>query len=264
MTIRRRILLFYSITLCVSLFIVGFWSWFEFEEQRNIVLHHGAEAAWKESPLVEAFEIILFGGLPAGLLGFIGGTLLIRRALRPIEELTEVLEKTNTANLSEPVPRSGNRDELDRMTAVFNSMKERLGVSFTQTRAFTLHASHELKTPLTIMHATLEQMLGDTATPAPHRERVASMLEEVQRLSSIVGQLAFLAKADAGFLAIVREPVALDELVRDVAEDTEILATSAAITVTLADCIPVSVHGDRMRLRLGLDSFVSSQKGTRG
>ncbi len=70
---------------------------------------------------------------------------------------------TDVSNLSDPVPRSGNGDELDRMTAVFNRMKERLGLSFTQAREFTLNASHELKTPLTIMHGTLEQtILGAT------------------------------------------------------------------------------------------------------
>ncbi len=203
----------------------------------------------KHDPLLETAEIILFGGLPAILLGIIGGGLLMRRALRPIEDLTVVLEKTDASNLAEPVSRSGNGDELDRMAAVFNGMKQRLGVSFTQSREFTLHASHELKTPLTIMHSTLEQMLGDAITPATHRERVASMLEEVQRLSSIVGQLSFLAKADAGLLTFAHEAVALDELVRDLTEDTTMLAASASIAVTLSRCEPVKVSGDRMRLR---------------
>lgn len=249
MTLRRRILLVYSITLSLSLVIVGFLSWFEFNEQRDVVLQGGVAEALKENPLLETFEIILFGGLPAILLGIFGGSLLMRRALRPIEELTEALEKTNASNLAEPVARSGNGDELDRMTAVFNGMKARLGVSFTQAREFTLHASHELKTPLTIMHGTLEQMLGDAVTPAVHRERVASMLEEVQRLSTIVGQLAFLAKADAGLLTIAHEAVALDALVRDLEEDTTILSAGAGISVTLAACEPVKVSGDRMRLR---------------
>ncbi|MFN0076111.1 MAG: sensor histidine kinase [Prosthecobacter sp.] len=249
MTLRHRILLYYSITLSLSLVIVGYWSWFEFHEQRNVALHGGVEAALKHDPLLETAEIILFGGLPAILLGIIGGGLLMRRALRPIEDLTVVLEKTDASNLAEPVQGSGNGDELDRMAAVFNGMKQRLGVSFTQAREFTLHASHELKTPLTIMHSTLEQMLGDAITPAPHRERVASMLEEVQRLSSIVGQLAFLAKADAGLLTFANETVALDELVRDLTEDTTMLAASANITVKLDACEPVQVSGDRMRLR---------------
>jgi len=249
MTLRRRILLCYSVTLGVALLIIGFWSWFEFEEQYNVVMRGGIEAVKKENPLVESLEIIFLGGLPSTLLGIFIGTLMIRRALRPIEDLTEVLEKTDTSNLSDAVPRSGNGDEIDRMTAVFNGMKERLGVSFTQAREFTLNASHELKTPLTIMHGTMEQMLGDVTTPVQHRERIASMLEEVQRLSNIVGQLTFLAKADAGLLTLAQEPVALDELVRDVTEDAIMLAHGSDISVTLLRCDAVRVRGHRMRLR---------------
>ncbi|MCF7787708.1 MAG: HAMP domain-containing protein [Prosthecobacter sp.] len=249
MTLRRRILFYYAVTLSVSLVIVAFWSWFEFTEQRDAALRGGVEAARKHDPLVETVEIILFGGVPAILLGIIGGRLLMQRALRPIEDLTEALEKTTESNLAEPVARSGNGDEIDRMSAVFNSMKERLGASFTQAREFTLHASHELKTPLTILHGTLEQMIGDGTTPAAHRERITSMLEEVQRLSVIVGQLAFLAKADAGLLETTHGSVALHELVRDLVEDLTLLSAAQNITVTLAACQFAEVAGDRMRLR---------------
>lgn len=249
MTLRRRILLYYSVTLSLSLVIVGFWSWFEFNEQRNEALQGGAEAALKHNPLEETFEIILYGGLPAILLGIVGGGLLMRRALRPIEELTEALEKTDVSNLSDPVPRSGNGDELDRMTAVFNRMKERLGLSFTQAREFTLNASHELKTPLTIMHGTLEQTILRRETTDSERDGAAALLEEVQRLSAIVGQLSFLARADAGLMPLTRESVSLHDLMRDLVEEATILAAGADITVTLTECQPVFVSGDRMRLR---------------
>jgi two-component system sensor histidine kinase BaeS len=92
-------------------------------------------------------------------------------------------------------------------------------------------------------------MIGDATMPALHRERVASMLEEVQRLSTIVGQLAFLARADAGLLTFAHEPVELDELVRELTEDTTMLAAGSNITVTLASCDPIQLKGDRMRLR---------------
>lgn len=249
MTLRRRILTYYTCTLIVALAVVAFWSWFEFHEQREIVLQGGLEAIEKESPLLETVEIILIGGLPALLVTLFVGHALIRRSLHPIEELTDELEKTDVTTLAQPVPRSGNGDELDRMAAVFNGMKERLGASFTQARDFTLHASHELKTPLTILHGTLEQMLHDDATPVVLREKVTSMLEEVQRLSGIVGQLAFLANADAGLLVMAHEPQSLDALVREMVEDTAILAAGEAVKVSLAECVPVTVGGDRMRLR---------------
>lgn len=249
MTIRRRILIVYSLTLLGALGIIGFWSWFEFDELRTIALRGNVESMREHSPLFESLEILILGGVPAALLGLLGGMWMVRRALRPIRDLTEVLENTTSSNLSESVPRSGNGDELDRMTAVFNGMRERLGASFTQAREFTLHSSHELKTPLTIMHGTLEQMLEDPVTPVGHREKVASMLEEVQRLSTIVGQLSFLAKADAGLLQVEHERVALDEMVRDVAEDASMLAAGAEITVTLDHSDPAQTMGDRKRLR---------------
>lgn len=258
MTLRRRILVYYSGTLSASLLIVGFWSWFEFTEQRSEALRGGAAAALEHDPLFETFEIIVYGGLPAILLGIIGGGLLMDRALRPIRDLTEALEKTDVTNLSEPVPVSGNGDELDRMTAVFNRMKKRLELSFTQAREFTLNASHELKTPLTVMHGTLEQMVLRCDSTNSQREGAAAMLEEVQRLSAIVVQLSFLARADAGLMPLNRESVAVHDLVRDLAEEATILAAGAQIVVTLTLCQAVFVSGDRMRLRQVLLNLVDN------
>lgn len=249
MTLRVRILLFYVGTLGLALAMVAYWTHFEFAEQRDLMIRAGSQAASVESPTWETLEVFLYGGLPAVLLSLLFGTLLVKYTLRPIESLTSVLEKTEIGNLAQPVSRSGNGDELDRMAAVFNDMRRRLSAAFRQTREFTLHASHELKTPLTIMHSTLEQMLDDPAASQASRDRIASLLEEVQRLSAVVGQLAFLAKADAGLLAGNQDLLSFDELVREVTEDAAILAAGAAVTVTLSVCAPVRLCGDRMRLR---------------
>ncbi|MCX6876034.1 MAG: ATP-binding protein [Verrucomicrobia bacterium] len=250
MTLFRRILLYYVLTLSGSLAVVGFCSWVEFGNQLERIREGGVEAiAIHNGPLEEAMEIVLYAGLPAILIGVISGMVVLRRALRPIQALTAVLEQTDVTNLAEPVPGSGNGDELDRMTAVFNRMKHRLGRSFTQASEFTLHASHELKTPLTIMHGTLEQMLTEAGPGTRDGERVASLLEEVQRLSTIVGQLTFLATADAGLLDPANEAVALHELVSDLADEAAILASGGGIAVTLTACEPVMIRGNRMRLR---------------
>lgn len=249
MTLFRRILLYYVLTLLGALAVIGYCSWVEFGNQVERIRVGGLEAvAVRNAPLEEAFELVLYAGVPAVLIGIIGGALFVRRSLRPIQTLTEALEKTDVTNLSDPVARSGNGDELDRMAAVFNQMKKRLDLSFTQSHEFTLHASHELKTPLTVMHATLEQML-DGKDEAPSKERVASLLEETQRLSGIVGQLTFLARADAGLMESESEEVPLDELVRDLADETVILGSGNSILVKLTECQPSTVRGDRMRLR---------------
>ena len=169
--------------------------------------------------------------------------------LAPVTALTDAVEKIHENNLRESFPRSGNGDELDRLTEVFNAMKARLADSFTRTREFTLHASHELKTPLTVLCGETETALRDESLAPADRERAASQLDELRRLARIVDGLTLLAKADAGQVALKLEPVRFDELVRDNFADAQILAEPHGIQVELAVCEEASVRGDRHRLR---------------
>ena len=99
------------------------------------------------------------------------------------------------------------------------------------------------------MHAELETALRDNSLADSERDRFASLLDEIQRLTQIVDGLTFLTKADAGVLKLVSEPVKLDELVRDACADARILGEFKKIQVHLNKCLPVTVTGDRHRLR---------------
>ena len=170
-----------------------------------------------------------------------------RRPFRQIRTLS--IYRSTVYDLGERLPRTGNGDELDRLTEVFNAMTARLDGSFQRIREFTLHASHELKTPLTVMHGELETALQEQTLPAPERERLLSQLDEVQRLSKIVDGLTLLTKADAGQISLKLEPLQLDELVRDAFADALILAKPSDVQVNLAACEPIAMRGDRHRLR---------------
>ena len=122
----------------------------------------------------------------------------MRRSLAPVEALTRAIERIHDRNLHEQLPRTGNGDELDRLTQVFNDMTARLDQSFQRIREFTLHASHELKTPLTVMQGELETACREENLTETQRDRVLSQLDEVQRLAKIVDGLSLLTKADAG------------------------------------------------------------------
>jgi signal transduction histidine kinase len=245
MTIRKRLTLWYAGILIVSLLLIGFGTYREISEQ----LRHSHRRAPTERALAEAGEMILQVGLPAVLLGLMGGWWLTRRALSPVMELTDAIKKIHEHNLREPLARTGNGDELDQLTKVFNDTLARLDDSFHRIREFTLHASHELKTPLTILCGETETALRDESLSFAERECSASQLDELRRLARIVDGLALLAKADAGQVILQFEPVRLDELVRDNFADAQILAEPHNIKVELTFCREISVRGDRHRLR---------------
>lgn len=245
MKIRTRLSLWYAAVLTVSLFIIGVGTYGELSERFRS--EHSNQPV--NRALEEVSELILQVGIPAVLLGLVGGWWLTRRALAPLARLTQAAERINERNLNTRLPRSGNGDELDRLTEVLNAMTARLNGSFERIREFTLHASHELKTPLTVLRGQTETALRDDLLSPPQRELFASQLEELRRLTRIVDNLTLLTKADAGSLQLTLAPVRLDELVRDICSDTEILAGAAELRVKLDACDPAIVSGDAHRLR---------------
>ena len=248
MSIRTRLTLWYAGIMFVALVAMGIFSYHAFAPEPHVAGPANQDEA-DESDLGEIYRIIFWCGVPAILLALGGGWWMMRRALAPVAALTAAAERVNEHNLGNRLPRTGNGDELDRLTEVFNAMTERLNQSFARMREFTLHASHELKTPLTVMHGELETALQDQALSAPQKERLESELDEVQRLAKIVDGLTLLTKADAGQVALAREPVRLDELVREACADAQSLARPREIKVSVAACEELTVTGDRHRLR---------------
>lgn len=245
MKIRTRVTLWYAAILFVSLVIMGIGTYEQIAEQMEREHRHHL---W-EHALDETSEMVFYAGLPAVILGLLGGWWITRKAIAPVTALTEVVEKIHDGNLREQLKRTGNGDEIDRLTEVFNAMTARLDDSFQRIREFTLYASHELKTPLTVMRGELEMALGEENIVPGQKERLLSQLDEIERLAKVVDGLTLLTKADAGQVKLNFEPVRLDDLVRESFADTKILAQPQNIQVSLGACEDISIAGDRHRLR---------------
>ena len=242
MTIRTRLTLWYAGMLFGSLLLLGG------------LLHHELVVEYErglaqETPPEKIADVLLFYWLPTVLVLVLGGSWFMRRALRPIEALAAGAERVHTGNLTERIPLTGRGDELDRLAEVFNEMLGRIEAGVAGVRDFTLHASHELKTPLTILSAETELALGDPATSARERERLASQFEEIRRLASLVDALSLLAKVDAGLPVIARESLRFDEMLRIAIEDARLLAAPHGITIELTRCDDAPLDGDRASLR---------------
>ena len=249
MTIRARLTLWYVALLTLALLLILGWTYYEMFVEHRTPDTEALLRVTGESAMEELGEVFLYGGLPALLVALVGGWFLMRRALTPVIRLTHAAERIHLGNLEERLPRSGGNDELDRLTEVFNAMMERLENSFSRIREFTLHASHELKTPLTVMRTGIESALSEENITPAQRELLANQLEEIRRLTKIVNSLALLAKADAGQAALQLEAVRFDELVKDSFADAQMLARPQSITVELPACEGITIEADRHRLR---------------
>jgi signal transduction histidine kinase len=246
MTIRARVLWWYAGILLVSLGLMAAVLKREWDEQYQ----RSREGFTEDDPVwEEVSEVMLYYGVPTALLVLVVGGWLLRKALMPIGALTEAAERIDLDNLGSRLPSPGTGDELDRLTDVFNRMMQRLEDSFRHVREFTLDASHELKTPLTIMRAELESTAREGSWTTPQRELFARQIDEIERLTRIVDGLTLLAKADAGQLPLKRESLRLDDLVRESVTDAEVLARPSGVGVRLRTCEPVALQADRHRLR---------------
>ncbi len=125
----------------------------------------------------------------------------------------------------------------------------RLEASFERVGQFSMDASHELRTPLTIMRGEIELALRDTQTAKTYKETLASLLEEVVRMTSIIDGLILLSKADGNSIKLEKKPTRLDLLVNEIKEDAEVLAEQKRIQITISKLDETTVIGDEVRLR---------------
>ena len=203
--------------------------------------------------------IVLVLGLPLVVaLAGVGGYVLARRALTPIDHLASEARRITAERLHERLSVPNQRDEIGRLAAVINDTFARLESSFDQLRRFTADASHELRTPLSVIRGIGEAGLGETRTPAEYKEAIGSMLEEIDRLTNLVDTLLRLSYGDAGTVRLSREAIDLGQLARDVVSSLGILAEERhqRLTVTVAE--RVSVSADRLVLREAITNVVDN------
>ena len=188
---------------------------------------------------------------PLILVGFFAVSYFITgNTLQPIEALINEVEAiTDGRSLHRRLPADLGSDELSRLGTTLNAMIARLETSFGALRRFTADASHELKTPLTVLRADVERAMHPGAQGAEAMQALEEALQETARMSDLVDSLLTLARADEGRFDLYREPVALGPLVRDVYETAVILGESCDLTVSMSVLEEGVVDGDARRLR---------------
>ena len=145
-------------------------------------------------------------------------------ALRPMRLMRETANRIRSDNLSERIPVLQVRDEVSELARLLNQMFDRLESAFNQVRDFTAEASHELKTPLSLVRLQAEKLLvGGNLSPA-NEEAVQMQLEELARVNQIIDEMLFLSRAEARAITLQFAPIDPERFLKGFSLDARVLA----------------------------------------
>jgi len=198
-------------------------------------------------------ELILVFGLPVAVaLAGLGGYTFARGVLAPIEQMTERAQSITAERLSDRLPVSNPENEMGRLATVFNETLGRLQASFDQMRRFTADVSHELRTPLTAIRSVGEVGLRGHRDDAAYRSIIGSMLEEVDRLASLVDRLLTLSRAETRQETLSIDDVDLVALAENVVSHLGVLAEEKGQSLAVEALATPWARADRLVLRQAL------------
>lgn len=197
------------------------------------------------------FEAVLVVAIPIFLLcAAAGGYWMSARALAPVDRITLTARTIGARNLSSRLEVPQTRDELQRLSETLNGMLERLERAFRQIAQFTADASHELRTPISLMRTEAEITLSQPRSADEYREAFADVYAELENTSELVEKLLILARADSGTETLQNGTVDVAEILREVCDKGRVLAEHKAISFREhVSAEPLWIRGDANSLR---------------
>ncbi len=210
----------------------------------------GAMSTREARSILHELRLLLFTLLPVVLLiAAIGGFVLSRRALRPVDEITMAAQMLSIRDLSGRLPVARTGDELQRLSETWNSMLDRLQDAVQRLSRFTQDASHELRTPLAIIRSTAEIASRRSRTEESYRGALQQVVEESDRLTALIEDLLMLARGEQTSQPEMQR-FSLSAMVSDVCHAMTALAREKAIRLTTDLSVgDASIYGNASLLR---------------
>jgi len=192
--------------------------------------------------------------LAAGL-----GYWMSRRALSPVDELVRTARGIGGSNLSSRLRKLNTGDELQRLSDTLNEMLDRIESTFLRVTQFTADASHELRTPVSLVRTEAELALRRSRTENEYKESLRHILLEAERTTVLIEQLLSLARADSGRETLNMQSINLSETLGSVAESWKQVAAIRDLSFsTRIDDQSAFVTGDETLLRRLIDILLDN------
>jgi two-component system heavy metal sensor histidine kinase CusS len=214
----------------------------------------------QEEKLLARYRLWFWGILLATSVLFpLVGHRIARRGIRPVEEIAATARRITSTNLRERIGAGGYPLELAALAGTFNEMLDRLEESFERISRFSADIAHDLRTPVNNIRGEAEVALARARTIDEYRDVLESSLEEAVRLSELIGDLLFLARAESPLTELHRENVNICELLTTVRDYYEASATDGGISLVANDWAkPLNAELDRSLMLRAVSNLVSN------
>lgn len=210
-----------------------------------------------DQEFIEGFRMFLwFGiGLCTLVMGLVGW-MTARKGLMPLHDVSATLANVSTQHLDKPIPTTGVPRELQELISAFNRMLARLDDSFRRLSEFSSDIAHELRTPINNMMMHTQVALSRKRDAEEYHANLESNLEELKRLSGIISDMLFLAKADNRLVVPKLEEIDLRKEVAKMLDYFEISASERH--VHLVQSGTATIFGDRLMIQRALSNLLSN------
>lgn len=172
------------------------------------------------------------------------GYFFVKRSFAPVRDLVKVARDITAEDLSRRIPPIDSSDEIGELATTLNDMIARLESSFNEVRQFSGDVSHELRTPLTVIKGEIEVALRSGRSGDEYRSTLASVLEETDKLNSIIEDLLLLSRIDAQGKSIAMRDVELDGVVMEAYEEALVIAGGKKLNISIAALDEATVRGE--------------------
>ncbi|HSH94645.1 MAG TPA: ATP-binding protein, partial [Roseimicrobium sp.] len=225
--------------------------------RRGTVILVGSHIASDRAELNRLAGLLALAGVGVLALGLAGGWWLSSRAIRPIEDISATAVKIAGGDLSERIRIKDAASELEALAGVLNNTFERLDTAFARQVQFTADASHELRTPISVVLSQTQTALKRERSAEEYRETINACQRSAQRMGQLVESLLELARLDAGQEPLKREACDIAKVARECIELLQPIIQDRKITV-VQQLQPALCSADTQRLAQVITNLVSN------